>query len=141
MSFALAALKYVWFPGGESRPPLHAPVLHLRCAGCGAFWQTRYVKRHRTCLNDNNPEQQLNVSVFIKHEAPMIDAPLSLLSLISSRLCPSECNDDNPCEGLSRHATFENFGMAFLTLFRVSTGDNWNGIMKVRAHAHTPIHQ
>uniref|UniRef100_A0A3B4Y353 Voltage-dependent T-type calcium channel subunit alpha-1I-like n=1 Tax=Seriola lalandi dorsalis TaxID=1841481 RepID=A0A3B4Y353_SERLL len=29
-----------------------------------------------------------------------------------------------------RHATFENFGMAFLTLFRVSTGDNWNGIMK-----------
>ncbi|XP_071401108.1 voltage-dependent T-type calcium channel subunit alpha-1H-like, partial [Centroberyx affinis] len=41
-----------------------------------------------------------------------------------------ECNEDNPCEGLSRHATFENFGMAFLTLFRVSTGDNWNGIMK-----------
>ncbi|PIO27857.1 hypothetical protein AB205_0141850, partial [Aquarana catesbeiana] len=40
------------------------------------------------------------------------------------------CNEDNPCEGLSRHATFENFGMAFLTLFRVSTGDNWNGIMK-----------
>ncbi|XP_055047447.2 voltage-dependent T-type calcium channel subunit alpha-1H [Misgurnus anguillicaudatus] len=41
-----------------------------------------------------------------------------------------ECNEENPCEGLSRHATFENFGMAFLTLFRVSTGDNWNGIMK-----------
>ncbi|KAG8544275.1 hypothetical protein GDO81_022799 [Engystomops pustulosus] len=40
------------------------------------------------------------------------------------------CNEENPCEGLSRHATFENFGMAFLTLFRVSTGDNWNGIMK-----------
>ncbi|XP_030067538.1 voltage-dependent T-type calcium channel subunit alpha-1H isoform X2 [Microcaecilia unicolor] len=40
------------------------------------------------------------------------------------------CNDENPCEGLSRHATFENFGMAFLTLFRVSTGDNWNSIMK-----------
>ncbi|NXY73755.1 CAC1G protein, partial [Glareola pratincola] len=32
--------------------------------------------------------------------------------------------------GLGRHATFRNFGMAFLTLFRVSTGDNWNGIMK-----------
>uniref|UniRef100_A0A671YN60 Calcium channel, voltage-dependent, T type, alpha 1H subunit a n=1 Tax=Sparus aurata TaxID=8175 RepID=A0A671YN60_SPAAU len=41
-----------------------------------------------------------------------------------------ECNDNNPCDGLSRHATFANFGMAFLTLFRVSTGDNWNGIMK-----------
>ncbi|XP_077426532.1 voltage-dependent T-type calcium channel subunit alpha-1H-like isoform X3 [Vanacampus margaritifer] len=42
----------------------------------------------------------------------------------------SECSEENPCEGLSRHATFDNFGMAFLTLFRVSTGDNWNGIMK-----------
>ncbi|XP_016360331.1 voltage-dependent T-type calcium channel subunit alpha-1H [Sinocyclocheilus anshuiensis] len=41
-----------------------------------------------------------------------------------------ECTEENPCEGLSRHATFQNFGMAFLTLFRVSTGDNWNGIMK-----------
>lgn len=43
----------------------------------------------------------------------------------------SVCNDEHPCEGMSRHATFENFGMAFLTLFQVSTGDNWNGIMKV----------
>ncbi|XP_067258807.1 voltage-dependent T-type calcium channel subunit alpha-1H isoform X2 [Chanodichthys erythropterus] len=41
-----------------------------------------------------------------------------------------ECTEETPCEGLSRHATFQNFGMAFLTLFRVSTGDNWNGIMK-----------
>ncbi|XP_075626478.1 voltage-dependent T-type calcium channel subunit alpha-1G isoform X8 [Balearica regulorum gibbericeps] len=41
-----------------------------------------------------------------------------------------ECDDTHPCEGLGRHATFRNFGMAFLTLFRVSTGDNWNGIMK-----------
>ncbi|XP_041033556.1 voltage-dependent T-type calcium channel subunit alpha-1I [Carcharodon carcharias] len=40
------------------------------------------------------------------------------------------CDEDHPCEGMSRHATFENFGMAFLTLFQVSTGDNWNGIMK-----------
>uniref|UniRef100_F7AXB6 Voltage-dependent T-type calcium channel subunit alpha-1G n=1 Tax=Ornithorhynchus anatinus TaxID=9258 RepID=F7AXB6_ORNAN len=41
-----------------------------------------------------------------------------------------ECDDTHLCEGLGRHATFRNFGMAFLTLFRVSTGDNWNGIMK-----------
>ncbi|XP_048347859.1 voltage-dependent T-type calcium channel subunit alpha-1G isoform X2 [Sphaerodactylus townsendi] len=41
-----------------------------------------------------------------------------------------ECDATHPCEGLGRHATFRNFGMAFLTLFRVSTGDNWNGIMK-----------
>lgn len=32
--------------------------------------------------------------------------------------------------GLGEHAHFKNFGMAFLTLFRVATGDNWNGIMK-----------
>ncbi|XP_068915162.1 voltage-dependent T-type calcium channel subunit alpha-1G-like [Tenebrio molitor] len=36
----------------------------------------------------------------------------------------------NPCQGLGEHAHFKNFGMAFLTLFRVATGDNWNGIMK-----------
>lgn len=48
-------------------------------------------------------------------------------------LSPADCSEENPCEGLSRHATFTNFGMAFLTLFRVSTGDNWNGIMKVCA--------
>lgn len=50
-------------------------------------------------------------------------------------LFPSECDETHPCEGLGRHATFRNFGMAFLTLFRVSTGDNWNGIMKVRTWA------
>uniref|UniRef100_A0A8L0DW31 Voltage-dependent T-type calcium channel subunit alpha n=1 Tax=Oncorhynchus mykiss TaxID=8022 RepID=A0A8L0DW31_ONCMY len=40
------------------------------------------------------------------------------------------CDELHPCEGLGRYATFKNFGMAFLLLFRVSTGDNWNGIMK-----------
>lgn len=51
---------------------------------------------------------------------------------LTAVLRPAECDDTHPCEGLGRHATFRNFGMAFLTLFRVSTGDNWNGIMKVR---------
>ncbi|XP_067636401.1 voltage-dependent T-type calcium channel subunit alpha-1G isoform X1 [Eurosta solidaginis] len=41
-----------------------------------------------------------------------------------------ECSEKNPCQGLGEHAHFANFGMAFLTLFRVATGDNWNGIMK-----------
>ncbi|RWS11836.1 voltage-dependent T-type calcium channel subunit alpha-1G-like protein, partial [Dinothrombium tinctorium] len=41
-----------------------------------------------------------------------------------------ECDEDHPCQGLSEHAHFQNFGMAFLTLFRVATGDNWNGVMK-----------
>lgn len=42
-----------------------------------------------------------------------------------------ECTDNVPCEGLDTHANFKNFGFAMLTLFRVSTGDNWNGILKV----------
>ena len=42
-----------------------------------------------------------------------------------------ECSDEMPCQGLGEHAHFANFGMAFLTLFRVATGDNWSGIMKV----------
>uniref|UniRef100_A0A670JGT5 Ion transport domain-containing protein n=1 Tax=Podarcis muralis TaxID=64176 RepID=A0A670JGT5_PODMU len=58
---------------------------------------------------------------------PQVSLPFCLHSLSLA-----DCSEDNPCEGLSRHATFNNFGMAFLTLFRVSTGDNWNGIMKVR---------
>lgn len=41
-----------------------------------------------------------------------------------------ECSNEIPCQGLGEHAHFANFGMAFLTLFRVATGDNWNGIMK-----------
>ncbi|XP_063224731.1 voltage-dependent T-type calcium channel subunit alpha-1G [Bacillus rossius redtenbacheri] len=41
-----------------------------------------------------------------------------------------ECSEKYPCQGLGEHAHFSNFGMAFLTLFRVATGDNWNGIMK-----------
>ncbi|XP_022256274.1 voltage-dependent T-type calcium channel subunit alpha-1G-like [Limulus polyphemus] len=47
-----------------------------------------------------------------------------------------ECNDDFPCQGLGEHAHFHNFGMAFLTLFRVATGDNWNGIMKDTLRDH-----
>lgn len=30
---------------------------------------------------------------------------------------------------LNRHANFEHFGRALLTLFRMSTGESWNGIM------------
>ncbi|KAF8793167.1 Voltage-dependent T-type calcium channel like protein [Argiope bruennichi] len=46
------------------------------------------------------------------------------------RLINIKCTEDLPCEGLGEHAHFKDFGMAFLTLFRVATGDNWNGIMK-----------
>jgi len=40
------------------------------------------------------------------------------------------CTDANPCEGMSDKANFEHFAIAILTLFRLSTGDNWNGILK-----------
>uniref|UniRef100_A0A8C4PW99 Voltage-dependent T-type calcium channel subunit alpha n=1 Tax=Eptatretus burgeri TaxID=7764 RepID=A0A8C4PW99_EPTBU len=40
------------------------------------------------------------------------------------------CTEETPCDGLGRYASFRNFGMALLTLFRISTGDNWNGILK-----------
>ncbi len=42
----------------------------------------------------------------------------------------TECDEHHPCQGLGEHAHFRSFGMAFLTLFRIATGDNWNGIMK-----------
>lgn len=41
-----------------------------------------------------------------------------------------DCSDANPCAGLGPHANFKNVGMGCLTLFRVCTGDNWNGILK-----------
>ena len=32
-------------------------------------------------------------------------------------------------ETMDRHANFEHFGFAILTLLRVATGENWIGIM------------
>lgn len=40
------------------------------------------------------------------------------------------CTADNGCEGFSELANFENFPMAMLTLFRISTGDNGSGMLK-----------
>lgn len=37
---------------------------------------------------------------------------------------------NNECAGLSRHAHFDDFTYALLTLFRISTGDNWSGLLK-----------
>lgn len=65
----------------------------------------------------------------------MFFSPIFFYFSLFSFLLFSVCNEDYPCEGMSRHATFENFGMAFLTLFQVSTGDNWNGIMKVQTYS------
>ncbi|CAF3418144.1 unnamed protein product [Rotaria socialis] len=51
-----------------------------------------------------------------------------------------ECSDERPCAGLDKHAHFKVFGMSFLTLFRIATGDNWNGIMKDALRADDSIH-
>lgn len=78
-----------------------------------------------------NRHSDQNTVVFLLVPLPSTPAGSLPLTYFSPFLPLLECSDENPCEGLSRHATFDNFGMAFLTLFRVSTGDNWNGIMKV----------
>jgi len=41
--------------------------------------------------------------------------------------CDSRLNE---CSGINKYTNFNNFGAAFLTLFRILTGDNWNSIMK-----------
>ncbi|UJR33723.1 hypothetical protein I4U23_021150 [Adineta vaga] len=51
-----------------------------------------------------------------------------------------ECSEERPCAGLDKHAHFKDFGMAFLTLFRIATGDNWNGIMKDALRQDDPPH-
>jgi hypothetical protein len=40
------------------------------------------------------------------------------------------CTDDNPCEGMSDHAHFENWPYAMLTLFRICTGDAGAAILQ-----------
>ncbi|XP_043997145.1 voltage-dependent T-type calcium channel subunit alpha-1H-like [Gambusia affinis] len=40
------------------------------------------------------------------------------------------CSLDFPCLGLHRLSDFNNFMLALLTLYKVSTGDNWSGILK-----------
>ena len=44
----------------------------------------------------------------------------------------TDCTPLQPCQGLGPHAHFRDFGTAMLTLFRIATGDNWNGILEVR---------
>merc|ERR1712166_1395653 len=49
-----------------------------------------------------------------------------------------DCTDGNPCEGIDKHAHFENWPMAMLLLFRISTGDNGNGIL-IDAMRQSPL--
>ncbi|KAJ3614950.1 hypothetical protein NHX12_018519 [Muraenolepis orangiensis] len=98
--------------------------------------QRRMEKKRRTSLRWN----QLDLAIVllsvmgITLEEIELNAALpinpTIIRIMRVLRIARVCNADYPCEGMSRHATFENFGMAFLTLFQVSTGDNWNGIMK-----------
>ena len=40
-----------------------------------------------------------------------------------------DCPDTNPCDGIDKHAHFQNWPMAMLTLFRIATGDNGVGMV------------
>ena len=43
-----------------------------------------------------------------------------------------ECSSRYPCAGLGTHANFHSLSNSMLTLFRIATGDNWSGILKVK---------
>ena len=43
--------------------------------------------------------------------------------MLSSPFVATECDEHHPCQGLGEHAHFRSFGMAFLTLFRIATGE------------------
>lgn len=45
-----------------------------------------------------------------------------------NKACDSRLGE---CSGINKHTNFNTFGSAFLTLFRITTGDNWSSIMKV----------
>jgi len=49
------------------------------------------------------------------------------------------CTANHGCDGISEYANFKNFGMALLVLFRLSTGDNWNGMMKDGLRGEPPL--
>ena len=65
---------------------------------------------------------------LVKKKKPKYSMHLSKNNIYKN--CFLECDEFHPCQGLGEHAHFRSFGMAFLTLFRIATGDNWNGIMK-----------
>ena len=51
-------------------------------------------------------------------------------SVLGTELFGSLKCTTSPCNGITRHANFQNAGMSMLTLFRIATGDDWVGIMR-----------
>ena len=69
-----------------------------------------------------------------------------IIGVLSVEIYANLCSDDGFTDGpqgmkidrcmlveesklMSKHATFEDIGMSFLTLFRIATGDNWSEVM------------
>ena len=109
------------------RPVALASILHifLRIKRLDLVCQKTLDHNQTICL----PEFQSNEN-FVT--TPRHHDHILLTKLIVFNFsCIQDCTDEVPCEGLNNHAHFKNFGFSMLTLFRVSTGDNWNGILKV----------
>lgn len=101
------------FPGGKSVLALLLLLLYLFSAGRGAVQGSRLVR-----------------TVSPAHSE-------ILIYVIKYVLCSQECSKEFPCQGLHRHTNFNNFGIALLTLYKVCTGDNWGGILKVKHEVHS----
>ena len=54
-----------------------------------------------------------------------------MLSVYVLSFILTECSRKFPCNGLGKYANFQSLGFSMLTLFRIATGDNWSGILKV----------
>lgn len=75
------------------------------------------------CSSSYSPPSEWNfsadwVEIFPCTNYCIIHSPLPILPPIYL----SECSEEHQCDGLGEHAHFKNFGMAFLTLFRIATG-------------------
>ncbi|CAF1327604.1 unnamed protein product [Adineta steineri] len=82
--------------------------------------------KHQQYLINNLP-YYANFSSTRKYLHDLFIAIIIILNVITMSL---ECNEEQLCSAIDKHANFQNFGIVLLTLFRIATGDNWNSIMK-----------
>ena len=76
-----------------------------------------------------NLQQIFNTFILAIPEMINVGALLILFLFLFSVLGVSMFSEIKLQDNLTRHANFENFGRAILTLLRVATGESWNGIM------------
>ncbi|KAA0174206.1 hypothetical protein FNF27_04218 [Cafeteria roenbergensis] len=116
------------FPSGTG-----APVLRVFRLGR----VLRLVRRARTL---HNLFQTLVMALPALYNVGGLLAVLFFVfSVVSMGVCGDAAFEDPDGEGISRFAHFRNIGMSLMTLYRVSTNDAWEGIMRsCRAAAPTP---